>query len=298
MNKKILMSVVVVAMYAGPWAATAAAGPLRPPEVKVSRTPGRVVLEVADDGVTVRKEIRPDTSVATITTSRDELTMAVKRGVLTISGPGGSRVLGKDGAAGHGRLLGWVQRSEAATRGPAPLGRVGGRDGGGWRIGGRGGGWVLGKEGGAGNDRLLVVLKRSEAAAMGRALLARVAEGPETFVGQSLLLTRALLEFGTGSTGALTQHKRWVAQRAALAAIRPATTGRTLISWQKTGPGDCWDMYSAEAIRIAKDFEECTADLKWYEAHLWAGCSVIYAVRAEGAMAWFIACNGGVPFSG
>lgn len=57
-------------------------------------------------------------------------------------------------------------------------------------------------------------------------------------------------------------------------------------------------MYSAEALRIANDFGDCTDDLKWYEAHKWAGCSLIYAVRSEAAMAWFIACNGGAPFSG
>jgi hypothetical protein len=249
MMNTILKSVVLVAaVCAVPLAGVAAAGPLRAPEVKITRTPGRVLLEVADDFVTVRKDIRADASVATITTKRDELTMAVKRGVLTVSSPGGSMVLGKDGAAAH--------------------------------------------------DRLLVVLQGSEAAVRGRALLARVEEGPETFAGQSLLLTRALLEFGTGSKGALTQHKKWVAERATRATIVPASIGRTLISWQKMGPGDCWDMYSKEAIRIAEDFEQCTEGLRWYEAHLWAGCSVIYAVRAEGAMAWFIACNGGVPFNG
>ena len=50
--------------------------------------------------------------------------------------------------------------------------------------------------------------------------------------------------------------------------------------------------------RIADDFADCTDGLEWYEVHKWAGCSLIYAVRAEGAMAWFIACNGGVPFRG
>jgi hypothetical protein len=130
-------------------------------------------------------------------------------------------------------------------------------------------------------------------------LLARVTDGPGTFAGQSLLLTRSILELGTGTTAALNEHREWVAEQAAAKAraVKPALTV-TRITWKTQGPGDCWDIYAAEAIRIAEDFEDCTEDLRWYEAHLWAGCSLIYAVRAEGAMAWFIACNGGVPFSG
>ncbi|MCC7186565.1 MAG: hypothetical protein IT185_10015, partial [Acidobacteria bacterium] len=46
------------------------------------------------------------------------------------------------------------------------------------------------------------------------------------------------------------------------------------------------------------DFAECTDDLKWYDALGWSGCSLIYTIRAEGAMFWFISCNGGIPFQG
>jgi hypothetical protein len=158
---------------------------------------------------------------------------------------------------------------------------------------------AMGADAGAAYDRLLVVLQRSDAAARARALLGRVPDGPETFTGQSLLLTRSILEFGTGSTAAISEHRQWVAQRAVeLAGSSKAVPTVARITWQGRGPGDCWDMYSQEAIRIADDFAECTDRLRWYEAHRWAGCSLIYAVRAEGAMAWFIACNGGVPFRG
>ena len=241
-----MAALMVAAALAGPGTAWAGAGTA---DVRVTRAPGRVVFDVADDRVAIRKEVRADQSIATLTTRTDSLVLTVRRGVLTVSGPWGSMTAGSEAGAAH--------------------------------------------------DRLLMVLQRSDAAARGRALLERVTNGPETFTGQSLLLTRSILEWGTGSTAAVTEHRQWVAQRAAeLARTAKAVPAVARISWQSRGPGDCWDLYSAEAIRIAKDFEDCTADLAWYEAHKWAGCSLIYAVRAEGAMAWFIACNGGLPISG
>jgi hypothetical protein len=157
---------------------------------------------------------------------------------------------------------------------------------------------------GGDSERLLMVLRRSVAANRARVVLAKITEGPETFAGQSMLLTRAILESGSGHASALLQHRHWVAQQAAdrlkpaVSSGRPKVFRANYLVPQKMGPGECWDAYHKEAIRIADDFAECTADLKWYEAHLWAGCSLIYAVRSEGALAWYIACNGGVPFSG
>jgi len=236
---------------AGPAAAAAADSPT----VRVTRpAPGRIVLDVADGTVAVRKEITADRSVVTLTTPKDQLSITVRRGTLVVSGPAGTVTMG--GGAGAGMDA----------------------------------------------DRLLVMLQRSDAAAKARTLLAAVSEGPGTFAGQSVLLTRAILEVGSGSVNALSQHQEWVAERAAQNA-RPRQTQL----WPKVtrvgylegaqGPGDCWDLYSKEAIRIADDFSECTDGLAWYEAHKWAGCALIYAVRSEGAMAWFISCNGGIPFN-
>ena len=225
------------------------------PTVRVTRPAvGRVVLDVADETVAIRKEIAGDRSEVTMTTSRDRLSISVRRGVVTVSGPGGSITVDPS----------------AETD----------------------------------SDRLLMTLQRSDAARRARALLARVEEGPNSFVGQSVLLTRAILEIGTGSVNALNEHRKWVAERAAQVAApvlspgSPRVIRASLDVLQKYGPGDCWDLYSKEAIRIANDFDDCTDDLHWYEAHKWAGCSLLYAVRSEAAMAWFISCNGGVPFSG
>jgi hypothetical protein len=225
------------------------------PTVRVTRPAvGRIVLDLADDTVAIRKEISADRSEVTMTTSRDRLSVSIRRGVVTVSGPAGSIT---------------VNPSEEVD-----------------------------------SERLLVVLQRSEAARRARALLDRVEEGPNSFVGQSVLLTRAILEIGTGSVNAMNEHRKWVAERAAQIAAPAKTPGTPMVIrasldvLQKYGPGDCWDLYSQEAIRIADDFGDCTDDLRWYEAHKWAGCSLIYAVRSEAAMAWFISCNGGVPFNG
>jgi hypothetical protein len=241
---RVAAALVVLAV---PVLAAAADGPV----VRVSRpAAGKLVLEVADNVVTVRKDMSADQSVVTMATRKDRLTVAVRRGIVTVTGAAG------------------VVSFDAST--------------------------------GAGKDEVVAVLQGSEAAARARMLLARVAEGPETFAGQSVLMTRALLEVGSGSTEAVGQHQRWAAERAAVRATRQNQPRviRASFGAPQRGPGDCWDMYHEEAIRIADDFSDCTDGVKWYEVHKLAGCSLIYAVRSEGAMAWYIACNGGVPFNG
>lgn len=144
--------------------------------------------------------------------------------------------------------------------------------------------------------RLMAVLQRSEAASRGRELLKRLPSNPRDFGQQALLLTRAVLELAHGPSAALARHREWLSEERRRLGSRPAkvvNAGR-----QTQGPGDCWDLYSKEALRIADDFAECTDDLKWYDALGWSGCSLIYTIRAEGAMFWFISCNGGIPFKG
>lgn len=213
---------------------------------------GRVLMEVADHTVAVRKEMAADRSVVTLTTARERLIVTVQRGVLSVSGPGGST-------------------------------QMDGTD--------------------EGNGRLIRMLQESDAAAKARVLLARVTDGPGTFVGQSMLLTRGILEAGSGDMAVMRQHRKWLTENAA--AARPVPQGQPRViraslseREQSRGPGECWDSYQREASRIMDDFEDCTDDLRWYEGHKYAGCYVVYVVRAEGAMAWFIACNGGIPFSG
>lgn len=144
--------------------------------------------------------------------------------------------------------------------------------------------------------RLMAVLQRSEAASRGRELLKRLPSNPRDFGQQALLLTRAVLELAHGPSAALARHRDWLTEERRRLGTRPAVVVKAGLQTQ--GPGDCWDLYSKEALRIADDFAECTEDLKWYDALGWSGCSLIYTIRAEGAMFWFISCNGGIPFKG
>lgn len=144
--------------------------------------------------------------------------------------------------------------------------------------------------------RLMAVLQRSEAASRGRELLKRLPADPRDFGQQALLLTRAVLELAHGPSPALTRHREWLADERRR--LGSHTAGVVKAGLQDRGPGDCWDLYSKEAIRIADDFSDCTDDLKWYDGLGWSGCSLLYTIRAEAAMFWFIGCNGGIPFKG
>lgn len=226
------------------------------PTVRMTRpAAGRIVLEVSDNSVAVRKEMTADRSVVTVTTAKEQLTITTRRGVLTITGAGEPVTMGGG--------------SETDAR------------------------------------RLMAVLQQSDSAHRALKLLERVSEGPETFVGQSLLLTRAVLEVGTGSQAAMNKHLKWVSDRAvAMAAQSRPVLGKPMLilaasgdSVQKT-PGDCWDIYSLEAFRIYNDLVACKDQLSWYEVIDLAGCMLIYVIRAEAAVAWYIACNGGLPFAG
>ena len=80
------------------------------------------MLDVADDTVAVRKELTADRSVVTLTTAKDRLSITVRRGVVTISGPGGAMTVDAGRGVDSDRLLTVLQRSEAATRARMLLG--------------------------------------------------------------------------------------------------------------------------------------------------------------------------------
>jgi hypothetical protein len=253
MRQRMLFGVLMTIAVAG--LATAAGAQTTTstvPEVTVTRTSGgHVLVEVADAGVRIRKDIGAGASHAVISTAADEVQVRVTSGQMVVSTPEGSVTVARG------------QTTEMA--------------------------------------QLMQLLQRSDAAVRGLALLKRVPATSRHFGQQALLLTRAVLELGTGPSDAIAIHRREAARERAR--LIPGGSGRAAITrvglagatWQQ-GPGDCWDLYAKEAVRIADDFADCSEDLAWYDALGWAGCSLIYAMRAEGAMAWFIACNGGVPF--
>ncbi|MSO49581.1 MAG: hypothetical protein EXQ49_06720 [Acidobacteria bacterium] len=148
------VAAIAMAGLLAPTAAAAADGP----SVRVTRHgAGRAVMEVADKTVTVRKDVSADRSVVTLTTANDHLTLIVRRGILSLTGPAGDVTMKRGGVSEYGQVLALLQGSEAAAR--------------------------------------------------ARTLLATVTEGPDTFVGQSMLLTRTLLESASGSSKAMTRHQ-------------------------------------------------------------------------------------------
>jgi hypothetical protein len=222
------------------------------PDVTVTRAPGnRMLVEVAEAGVSIRKEIAPEGSLVTITTAKDQLQLRVAGRAMTVLTSGGSAKV-MDGTADE-------------------------------------------------VSRLLTLLQQSDAAARGLGLLKRLPVTSRHFGQQALLMTRVILEAGVGQSPSMAITQRWIdAESARIAASRPVRPVVKRVSLADTQlgstPGECWDKYVAELGRISGDYDECTKDLRWYHALDWAGCTLIFSIRAEAAALWFFNCNGGLPF--
>lgn len=150
---------------------------------------------------------------------------------------------------------------------------------------------------------VLAMLSDSEAARAGRALLETLGPSGADVGRHILLLTRAVLELGEGESDAIRSHQQWMRSQAELVRRRQADKGGvTRVSLQSggsdRGPGECWDEYVKEAVRIYDDYVECLSQYRWYHVFNTTGCALVYTVRAEAAMWWFINCSGGFPFSG
>jgi hypothetical protein len=130
-------------------------------------------------------------------------------------------------------------------------------------------------------------LRSSSLVRDGRALLASLDLKYTRFADGSLLLTHALLNSLAGDAQAANRYREGL-----LAAIRMPKM--TLVSFQgdTNGPGWCWDMYSKEAIKIAREKDSCYADLSIFRQILPNECDVIYIVQAEGAFFWYLRCAG------
>lgn len=150
---------------------------------------------------------------------------------------------------------------------------------------------------------VLALLSDSEAARAGRELLETLGPSGADVGRHILLLTRAVLELGEGESDAIRSHQEWMRSQADLMRRRQAEKGGvTRVSLQSggsdRGPGECWDEYAKEAIRIYDDYVDCLSQYRWYHVFNTTGCALVYTVRAEAAMWWFINCSGGFPFSG
>lgn len=129
------------------------------------------------------------------------------------------------------------------------------------------------------------VLHASKAVAQAKTMLDRAVLLADSPSGNALLLTRALLGSVLGDAAGTRDYQQWIATKAAQPKIVRAAF--------RPGPGECWDEYAKEAIRIQKDFEACVHDCGWIGlGFCQLGCSAIFELRAEGAMMWYLSCNG------
>jgi hypothetical protein len=135
-------------------------------------------------------------------------------------------------------------------------------------------------------DQAALELRTSAAARDAKALLDRMSLDPNTFEGNALLLTRGLLGTMWGDNAAVVSYQRWAdASARAPRIVRARLPGGS--------PGECWDQYSIEAIRIANDLEDCFDTCSVLRLHCRLSCGFVYEVRAEAAFMWFTSCNGG-----
>jgi hypothetical protein len=134
-------------------------------------------------------------------------------------------------------------------------------------------------------------LRASKAVDAGRRLLERTILRPDSIEGNAMLLTRALLGTILGDGTSTQEYQRWAMTRTQGARIERAQK-------HEHGPGECWDEYSIEAIRIASNYIDCAQLCHWKGWWCMAGCGLIYNIRAEGAFMWFMKCNGGFYLHG
>lgn len=135
-----------------------------------------------------------------------------------------------------------------------------------------------------GIERVVKVLQQSGAALEAARLLGRVRLDPRSAAGQAFGFTRALLESVQGNRDGTTSL---------VASVRPAADGTRVVQ-ARVGPtpGDCWDLYSKDAIRVANEYLDCYDSRSWYDFLGRLACATLYDVQAEGDWLWYLNCVG------
>jgi hypothetical protein len=126
------------------------------------------------------------------------------------------------------------------------------------------------------------LIERSEAMRQGIALLGRVSLGARSPIEHQLKTTRAILLAVGGYRSSV----------AALRAMAELNSEPRVMAASYQTPTECWETYAKEAIAAAKEYEDCTDDLAWYEVLDLAACAAIFDLRAIGAFAWWMRCVG------
>ncbi|HEX5217853.1 MAG TPA: hypothetical protein VFV98_20470 [Vicinamibacterales bacterium] len=130
--------------------------------------------------------------------------------------------------------------------------------------------------------RLDALIRSSPAYREGVALLKRVRVSERTPLNLLILPARAFLEGAVGDTSALVEMRQW----ARTVTAKPRVVR---VDFQKT-PGDCWELYSQEAIEAAMELEDCLNSAPWNGWPYSTTCWGIYNIRAVGAAAWWAKC--------
>lgn len=135
-----------------------------------------------------------------------------------------------------------------------------------------------------GIERVVRVLGRSQAAKDAASLLGRVRFDGQAAAGQAFAFTTALLESVEGNQDGT---------RALVSSVRPAKGGARAVE-ARVGPtpGECWDLYSKDAIRVANEYLDCYNNTSWYDFLDRLGCATLYDVQAEGDWLWYLNCIG------
>ena len=116
-------------------------------------------------------------------------------------------------------------------------------------------------------------------------------EGDSRAVAQSMLTTWGLINALRGNDAALMS----VANRfkAAAAGKGPFTPVRFTLD-REENPTTCWQEYSYSLFIYYAQYAECLVDYAWIPGMV-AVCSFEWAVKAELAWFWVIACSGDIP---
>lgn len=131
--------------------------------------------------------------------------------------------------------------------------------------------------------RAKALIAQSPLAARAAALIGRLGFGADSPVMPMLLTTRAFLlaavDDGTGQE----ELRAWVRHAKSRVQVVKASLD------QKT-PTECWEAYAKEAIAAWIEYEQCMAEVAWWNIFGASACAAIYDLRAIGAFSWWLNC--------
>lgn len=138
----------------------------------------------------------------------------------------------------------------------------------------------------AGSDAIRAAVVQSSAYADALDGLARIARGASGPAAHLVLSARMALATLRG-------------ERPMAPVIRPTRVDRRIVArpmavavaHQQMTPGECWDVYAADAIEIYMEYEDCVDNEQWWDVVGLGSCAAIYSLQASGAFSWWLNCT-------